>query len=425
MRLLATLLVLPAVLTAQDWRTTSIAADSARLRGDWAGYKRLVRVVYDSTSGNPRALIGLARAEAALNDTAAAFKLLRTFADMGLVRDLSADAAFAGIRALPAWAALTKQLESNGRAVTRATTAFAMSEPDYLAEDMTYDPMSHRFFVSSIRYRKIVAIDRAGTRSDFVAEGRDGVWGMLAVAVDAPRGALWATTVAMPQSKTYAAADSGRSAVLKYDLSSGKLIKRYDLPIDHAKHVLGDMAIDARGDAFISDAVTGVLYTIRRSRDSLEVLVRDGVFASPQEPAIAADGMLFVPDYVRGIAIVDPASGAVRWLAHAPSVALSGIDGLTFAGPTTLLMVQNGTDPRRVVSLELDPTRQRVIRASVLEASRENDPTHGVMADGDFYFIGNSGWGAFEDAGPLKAGAKLVAPIVKRLARPVLRAADH
>ncbi|MDQ6828852.1 MAG: hypothetical protein M3081_08300 [Gemmatimonadota bacterium] len=422
MRRLAVLLLLPSVMLAQSWRTESVAAESARVRGDWSEYKRHLRVVYDSTSGSPRALVAMARAEVGLRDTTAALELLRDFAGMGLVRDLTNDPSFANLRALPSWNEVTKRIEGNRRTVARATKAFTLGAPDDLAEDMTYDPATRTFFVSSIRYRKIVAIDRAGKESDFVTEGRDGVWGILAVAVDAPRRVLWATTAAMPQSRTFSAADSGRSAVLKYDLSTGKLIKRYDLPVDHAKHVMGDMVLTPQGDAFISDAVTGIVYAIRRDRDSLNVLVGNGVFISPQEPAVAADGRLFVPDYVRGIAIVDPSSGAVTWLAHAPNVALSGIDGLTFAGPTTLLIVQNGTDPRRVVSLELDQARRRVLRATVLEASLDEDPTHGVMADGDFYFIGNSGWGSFDDDGPLKAGAKPVFPLVKRLPQSVLRA---
>ena len=73
--------------------------------------------------------------------------------------------------------------------------------------------------------------------------------------------------------------------------------------------------------------------------------------SSPQMPALSADGRtLFVPDYARGIAAIELGACPcpARWPANGPGVFTAGIDGLVRDG-RTLVAVQNGTSPPRVV----------------------------------------------------------------------------
>jgi len=64
---------------------------------------------------------------------------------------------------------------------------------------------------------------------EFIREGQDGVWAMLAGRGGRQAARVVASTAAMPQALGYQAADAGRSAMLKYDLRTGRLLKRYDL----------------------------------------------------------------------------------------------------------------------------------------------------------------------------------------------------
>jgi hypothetical protein len=41
-------------------------------------------------------------------------------------------------------------------------------------------------------------------------------------------------------------------------------------------------------------------------------------------------------------------------------------------------------------------------------------PTHGVVAEGAFYFLGNSGWDRLKEDGSVKKGAAFEAPVVLR-----------
>lgn len=424
------------------WQELSHSAKLAHDAKDYPAYRAQVGRLYDLLSGHPDTVFGMAKAEALLGHPAAALEWLDAYASMGLVRDVSDQPDLASLRQADGYAAVLARLEANKRPRSGSVHAFALPDPDLLTEDIAYDPGTGRFFVSSIREAKIVAIakDGSGTR-DFVPAGRDSIWGVLALAVDARHGVLWATTAAMPQTRGYREADQGHTAVLRYDLATGHLQKRYDLPLpppmrttrpapqgsatgavpmpaEERQRVLGDMTVAPNGDVFVSEAVTGAVYTIGRARDELEVLVAPGTFISPQTPAVTPDGRrLLVADYVRGIGIVDLATRAITWIIHPKGVAVNGIDGLYLDGDS-LLAVQNGTEPNRVIHLYLDPTLTRVLRWEPLDSNSPGlgAPTHGTVVGRDFFYLANSGWDQLADDGSLKPGGALTPAEVRRVA---------
>jgi hypothetical protein len=395
----------------------SQAARQAREGKDYAGYCSRLLELYDLLNGSPEVVFGLARAEAFLGHPPAALAWLGTYADMKLTHEpFAGDPAFVALRNLPAFAEVARRIDANRQPVSHATLAFTLPDKEMVSEDLAYDPVTRTFYVSSIRHRKIVAIDSKGAASELVREGQDGLWSVLALAVDAPRRTLWASTAAMPQSVSPQAPEAGRSALLRYELPSGRVVKRYDLP-PGGQHVLGDMTLDAAGDVFVSEAVSGVVYTVRRDKDALEPLIPAGTFLSPQNPAATPDGKrLFVADYARGIGIVDLQSLRTTWLPHPKELALNGIDGLYLAGGS-LIAVQNGTEPNRVIRLRLDRALTRVEGWEVIESgsAQLGDPTHGVVAGGAFYFLGKSGWDRLQEDGSVKPGAVFEAPVILRV----------
>jgi hypothetical protein len=408
------------------WEEVQHAAKLAHDRKDYEAYRAACQRLLVLLSGHPEAVFAMAKAEALLGHTAAAMEWLHSFAAMGLIRDVAADPDLAPLEQAGGMPAVLARINANGEPVSHAARAFTLGDPELLTEDIAYDPGRRRFLVSSIREAKIVAVDaRTGATTDFVPAGRDAIWGVLALAVDAQRGVLWATTGAMAQTRGYQAADAGHTAVLRYDLASGKLQKRYDVPLPAAtipagerERVLGDMTVAPNGDVYASEGDAGAVYAIRHDRDVLETLVPEGIFPSPQTPAITPDGRrLLVADYVRGIGVIDLATRAVTWMPHPYDVAVSGIDGLYLSG-ASLLAVQNGTQPNRVIRLDLDPSLSRILRWEPLESGSAGlgVPTHGTLVGKDFYFLANSGWDQLADDGSLKPGGKLTSATVLRIA---------
>ncbi len=429
----------PVAAPEPNWQGLNHSAKLAHDAKDYPTYRAQVGRLYALLSGHPDTVLGMAKAEALLGRPAAALEWLDAYAAMGLVRDVSDQPDLASLRQADGYAAVLARLDANKRPRSRAVRAFTLPDPGLLTEDIAYDPGTGRFFVSSIREAKIVAIGKDGSGArDFVPAGRDAIWGVLALAVDARRRVLWATTAAMPQTHGYRAEDQGHTAVLRYDLTTGKLQKRYDLPLpptmrpapegsaagsepvpaEKRECVLGDMTVAPDGDVFVSEGVNGAVYTIGHARDELEVLVAPGTFISPQTPAVTPDGRrLLVADYVRGIGIVDLATRAVTWVTHPREVAVNGIDGLYLYGDS-LLAVQNGTEPNRVVHLYLDPTLTRILRWEPLDSNSPGlgAPTHGTVVGRDFFYLANSGWDHLADDGSVKPGAALTPAEVRRVA---------
>jgi hypothetical protein len=380
-------------------RQAEAAHDEAAARDDYLRALALIK-------GHPDVVYLLARSEARLGHADAAVGRLRTIAAMGLSYPIDQDTGFATLRGRADFAAVQASMAANRTAVSTATVAHVLTDTNMLAEDLAYDPKGRTFYVSSIHRGAIVAVPETGPIRDFIPAGRDGVYGIMALAVDAPHGVLWATTSAMPQADGYKAADSGRSAVLRYELSSGRLLHRFDAPHDGRQHNMGDMTIDPNGTVIVSDGVSGDVYTVRAGRDTLETLVARGTFRSPQTPAVLPDGRVLVADYALGLAIINRQDGIVTWVEHPDTTAVSGIDGMFLQGHT-LYAVQNGTTPERVVRFTLDSRYSSVTGWTVIERASPGlgDPTHGVIVGDAFYFLANSGWDRFGDDGTIKPGA--------------------
>jgi hypothetical protein len=402
------------------WRQHDRSARQAYHDGDFATVRAQLLAMRREIGPLPRIDYGLAVAEARLGNGGRALEWLEIFADMGLWRDASHDADLASVRDQAGYLRIAAQLAANLAPIERGAVAFTLPDADLVAEDIAYDTADHRFFVSSVHRRKIIVVDSAGHVSDFTRPGADGTWAMLALAVDPARRLLWATTVALNAAEQYSAADSGRSALLAYDLATGALRARLDPPPAPGGHSLGDMTLDPDGTVYVSDGAAGTVYRAAPGAHTLEALVPPATLLLPQTPALSADGRrLFVPDYARGIAVIDLATRAVAWLPHPGNVALTGIDGL-YRVDGTMIAIQNGPTPNRVLRVLFDDAMTRVLGADVLERGVPvlDDPTHGVMIGDAFYFIARSGWSRVRDDGTMSPAGAGDAPVVRRMVLP-------
>jgi hypothetical protein len=112
---------------------------------------------------------------------------------------------------------------------------------------------------------------------------------------------------------------------------------------------------------------------------------------------------------VRGVGVLNLTTKDVTWIPMEGRYALSGIDGLYLSGHT-LIATQNGTSPERVVRFELDRSLSHVVSESIIERSTRTlgDLTHGVVEDGQFYYIANSGWDTMDQHGSVMLGALIM-----------------
>ncbi|HEY2858988.1 MAG TPA: hypothetical protein VGJ21_11270 [Terracidiphilus sp.] len=361
-------------------------------------------------NGSPDAVEALARAYAAAGDADNALAALNRVADLGVADDnllAGNDRNYEALKLRPEYKELLERFRRNEEPVSLGTPVITMPDAGLLTEDIDFDPPTRTFLITSVLENKIVRAGLDGRVTDFASSPDR--WPVLAVKVDSKRGRVWATEVAL-DGFTVAPKDAwGRSAVLCYDLKTGKLLNRIEGPPHSA---LGDMVLTGGGDPIISDGQDGQLY--RLANGDLHA-IDTNEFISPQTPArgAAADSIL-VPDYLRGIGILNLRTHHVSWI-DAAKTALNGVDGVYTHGRSAIL-TQNGTSPQRVLLAELDPSLKTIVSSKVIEQASADfgDPTHGVFVGDDFYYIANSGWNQLDDHGDVKAGSRLTAARIMR-----------
>jgi hypothetical protein len=398
---------------ANSWTDMVRDANAAVARKDFRACREKLVALYDA-SGSSSILFDLAVMDAKVGDRDMAFSHLSTLAAMGLDADVTASPSLSALKDDARWPALRAQLDRARVPVAQATTAFALPHEDLVAEGVAWDPRGRMLLVSSVRERKILAVDEHGAATEFVPPGAGGVGALCGLATDGER--LWVTMATFPPMLGFDAKGPRPTALLAYDLATRALRTRVDLPVgDGRPHGLTDLAVGPHGDVYVSDSAGGMVYALPPGASRLDPIVEVGALQSPQTPAVAADGQhLYIPDYARGIAVLDLSSRALAWLTPDVGVATDGIDDLHEVRGN-LIAIQNGVTPPRIVRFVLDGTHVR--RAEVLERAAPGlgDPTHGVVRDGALWFIASAGWSRFDDDGAPRKDAPPDLPSIMTL----------
>ena len=333
-------------------------------------------------------------------------------ADPGVTRDSTV----AALRERPAVARALARLTAATGPIRRSTVAATLEDSTIFAEGMTADPATGTLFVASVRHRTIYAIGPDGRARDLGLHRHPRIGAILGVRFDA--GALWATTVGLPQSADLEPADSTIAALIRIRPADGAVIGRWDLPAG-LPHVPGDLAIGPNGDVFITDSRSPWLYQLAPGADHL-VGRTDPLFRSLQGPAPAPDGRtIYLADYSHGILRYDLETGVAARLAVPRGVTSLGVDGLTLARGA-LIGIQNGVEPARIVRFGLDPAGRRIVSATTIDRRlpEADQPTIGTMMGRDFLYVGNSQWDQYDDRGARKPGKPLRPTIILRLRIP-------
>lgn len=272
--------------------------------------------------------------------------------------------------------------------LTPGQVAFRINDPELIPEGIAYDPATKTFFVGSTFKRKIVAVDAAGTARDFVKEAQDGLFGVVGMRVDAKRRTLWAISshagAGMP-GRGLDASCLGCSTVHGYNIDTGKLVKKYELPNKPSQHFLNDLTIASNGDLFITDSAARSVYRITPGAKALEPFVT--LDASPNGIDVGADGRTLYVATAAGIRRVS-VDKTVTPLAGTPAD-MPTVDGMYFHRGS-LIAVQPFEEERTIVRYVING--DVISKTEVLAPGdpQLKQPTTGVIVGNDFYYIANA-----------------------------------
>lgn len=399
--------------TARYYRQRAAEAYKAK---DYPSAIENFRKAAEIIPDHPTLLYNLACMYALAGRKSEALASLSQVAEMGVILSAQKDNDLDSIRDTPEFKLIIKRFEASKAPFIKSSNGFVIHEKGLITEGLAYDPVDETFFVSSVHKRKILSVNKNGEVSQFASE-QDGLFSALGMAVDAKRRHLWVTSTAFPQMVNYKKEDDGTSAVFKFDLRTKKLLRKYVLQNTTRKHALGDLTVHSNGDVFTTDSLSPAVYVIRPQKDEIEVFLEDPAFGSPQGLAFSGDEQhLFMADYGTGLFDIDVKTGRVKHLGPLAGATLLGIDGLYFH-KGSLIGVQNGVAPQRIIRLSLSKDLGRVEQLEVMEANNPVflEPTLGVLVKDTFYFIANSQWPLVDESGKLAGDEKLQDPVVLKI----------
>jgi hypothetical protein len=217
---------------------------------------------------------------------------------------------------------------------------------------------------------------------------------VLGIAVDAQRKWLWAVNSDLGASaKPSAAGPKKLAGVGVYDLATGKPLKYVDLsPLADGPHLLNGIALDASGNAFVTDSFSPVIYKVTPAGEA-SVFLKDERFAGS---AINLNGLLVHPDGY--LLVIKKSDGALYKVPMAEPAALSkvaidhtfvGGDGLTFVSKETLIIIANRTpehSSNTAYALSSDDG-WRTAKLSGVQELQDLYPTTAVLRNGQLYVV--------------------------------------
>lgn len=180
-----------------------------------------------------------------------------------------------------------------------------------------------------------------------VPDEANGLTSLFGVMADDTKGLLWACN-----NPNMFAGQQGRSALLAFDLASGRLSGRYDLPEGPA--ACNDIAVATDGAVWASETAGGRIFVLRPNANELALFAAGEELVGIDGIAFAADGALYINNVRSGAfqRVRRKTDGSYDGLTDMTvPVALGGPDGLRSLGGNRF--IQGEGQSGRVALLEV------------------------------------------------------------------------
>ncbi|HET6337459.1 MAG TPA: hypothetical protein VFG30_29745 [Polyangiales bacterium] len=298
----------------------------------------------------------------------------------------------AGVRLLFAAVLLAGCARTAAVAFESSGPSLTIHRPALYPETIEYDRTRDTFLVSSFREGAIYAVDRQGKATILVNDER--LCSVLGIAVDAERGRVWAVNSDFASSlKPSAAGPKQLAAVGVYDLATGKALDYVDLsPLSSGPHLLNGIALDAGGNAYVTDSFSPNIYKIDAGGHA-GVFLTDprlaGEGISLNGLVVHPDGYLLVIKKSDGTLFKVPLANPSTFTKVEIATQLVGGDGVLLASDKNLVIIANqvpGKASNAAFSL-FSEDGWATARVRATQPLGDVYPTTAVVRDGTLYVI--------------------------------------
>ncbi len=286
-------------------------------------------------------------------------------------------------------------------------TAFTIKDRTLHTEGIEYDAAHKTFYLGSIHKRKVIKVASDGKVTDFCPSAFEGMTSIFGIKADVKRNLLWVCSSPMPEMENYDSAAS--SFVFQFELSSGKLLHKYQSILNSKNSVYGDLILSKDGNVFISDSKNNDIITLNQKTNKIEPYYSSPKFWNIQGMAFSSDEkFLFISDYVKGIYRLTIKTKQLTEIKSNVDASLKGIDGI-YLHNNSLITIQNGVTPLRCTRYFLNKSLDEITRFEIIDRHHPafGEPTLGVIDGKTLYYIANSQWGGYDENHHLKPANQL------------------
>ena len=371
-------------------------ANQAHLKKNYTAFRQAIFQLHKVRPNNSEYMYQLVLAHALLDEKTEALNIMLQMQQQGLSYDFTQTPDSKNISSTQVFQYLNELMIEAGQPMGNAEPVITLDKEVILPEAIDWDPQREAFLIGTVQSGSIYSVNSTGEKTELVrANNENGIWGIYDVAVDSARNRLWASSASNPQFSGFDPVDKGRSVLLEFDLETFELIKHYPVPVDGRPHSLGNIALAPNGDVYVADSILPVVYVKKANEAKLNPFFASRERVSLRGLAVSDDGLfLYLADYEMGLGVVDLVAGKAFNLSSPETLNLGGIDGLNYWNGS-LVIIQNGISPQRILNLKLDPSGRAVSDIAPLAVALEimDSPNYGTVVGDDFYFFANSHWG--------------------------------
>lgn len=243
---------------------------------------------------------------------------------------------------------------------------YTLQEKDLVPEGIAYSKKENAFFLTSIAKSKIIRVDRkSGEQTDFIRNNEYGYAPGAGIIIDEEQNALYAI------GGYYRRPDS-LTSLYKFDLVTKKLIHRYNIE-DKGEHYLNDLALDQKGNLYLTDTKGASIYFLERNKDSLRLFYRSKEIEFPNGITLSDDGTkIYIASTTKGVRVLEISSKKI--MNGIDTLGISqGIDGLKFKNGH-LFAVQNGSrkNEPNFRKLILNKEQDNIVGHKVIDSGHPN-----------------------------------------------------
>ncbi len=220
---------------------------------------------------------------------------------------------------------------------------------------------------------------------------------VLALACKPNVRSIWVSTAKMSQSRKKGS-PSSKPEIVEIEVLTGGIKSRIPLEDDF---IAGSMVFDKGGNLYVSNSSKPEIIVIdTRANTIVQKLAFDDGF-NLQGITIDLDkNMLYVSDYIKGIASIDIAKNyRVTWL-KSNDFLVKGVDGLTLVRENQLIAIQNNSTPKRVIKLTIKDSEIEEVTLLDNNLDTTGEPTNGKYYEKlGYLYISNSSWPHYDKNG--------------------------